>query len=159
MHRLAAVGVITAAAASLLPVGATAASASTDVQHGNQTQVDDNPNSMNPCNGDLGDLVDIERDNWTVVTRSDGSSLARGHSVADIVFTPYATTEATYYGHEEFSSSEHFTHGADGFTTQHHLHVRGTDGRTILITETAHMTATPDGTVRVDRQQQSLSCE
>jgi hypothetical protein len=147
---VAAVGLATAAA---VPAYATA-----ETEHGTEAQVDLNPNTENPCTGAIGDLVDDERDSWSVTTRSDGSSLARGHAVTDVTFTPYDEAAESYAGHETFSSVERVTRGADGFRSTQRVRMRGSEGGLLLVTQTVHVTVRPDGTVAVDRGSMELSC-
>lgn len=132
--------------------------AATETEHGAETQIDVNPNTQNPCTGARGDLVDDERDSWSVATRSDGSYLARGHSVVQVTFTPYDEKEESYAGHETFSSVEHVTRGADGFRQTQRVRMTSPTGAVLLYTQALHVTIGPDGEVVVDREDESFTC-
>jgi hypothetical protein len=149
-----------AAAATMFPVVfLTAAPADAiTVENGGAAQVDVNPGVTNPCTGAVGDLVDRERDSWTVVARSDGSSLVRGHSVARVTFTPYAGAEASYTGEEEFTDVETYSVGSTVLVA-HRLRLRGTDGGTLTLVETVHLVIGLDGVVQRDRESFELSCD
>lgn len=149
---------LTALAVAGLSAIAPAAQAATVTQHGSETQVDVNPHTENPCTGAMGVLVDDERDSWSVATRSDGSYLARGHSVVRITFTPYDPAEESYAGHETFSSVEHVSRGADGSRHRQRVHLRSSTGARLVFVEWAHLTITPNGRVVVKREHTALTC-
>ena len=152
---LAALGALVSAAVLGTAVPAHAA---TETEHGSETQIDVNPNTQNPCTGALGDLIDDERDSWSVATRSDGSYLARGHAVVRVTFTPYGEEDESYAGHETFSSVERVTRGADGFRQTQRVRMTSPTGAVLLYTQSVHVTIGPDGEVRVDRESESFSC-
>ena len=144
--------------AAALTLTGTAAHAGAATEHGSEKQSDVNPNTQNPCTGALGDLVDDERDSWTVATRSDGSYLARGHAVVRVTFTPYDDDEESYAGHETFSSVERVTRGADGFRQTQRVRMTSPAGAVLLFTQSSHVVIGPDGEVRVDRESESFTC-
>ena len=132
--------------------------AAAETEHGSETQIDVNPNTQNPCTGAVGDLVDDERDSWSVATRSDGSYLARGHPVVRVTFTPYDEDEESYAGNETFSSVERVTRGSDGFRQTQRVRMTSPTGGVLLYTQSIHVTVGPDGEIRVDRETESFTC-
>jgi hypothetical protein len=118
-----------------------------------------NTDQTNPCTGAVGDLVDNERDSWTVVTRTDGSMLLRGHSVSRVTFAPYDASAASYAGEETFSDVETLSRGADTVHVTHRLRLHGTDGGTISLSEVLRVVVGADGSTRVEVESMSLSCE
>jgi hypothetical protein len=121
--------------------------------------VDVNPDQTNPCTGAVGDLVDDERDAWTAVTRSDGSTLVRGHSVSRVTFEPYQPSAASYAGEETFSDVETVSRGADTVHITQRLRMHGDDGGTLSLAEVIRVVVGPDDMVRVDIESFSLNCE
>jgi hypothetical protein len=149
---------VTLAAVAALSSPGSPSYAATETEHGQETQVDVNPDTENPCTGALGELVDDERDSWSVATRSDGSYIARGHAVVDVTFTPYDEAAESYHGHEVFSAVERVTRGADGFTSSQRVRMTSPSGAVLTFFQTAHGTIRPDGTVVVDRENSALTC-
>lgn len=147
-----------AAVVGLASVSTPPAYAAAETEHGKQTQVDVNPDTQDPCTGAIGELVDDERDSWSVTSRSDGSYVARGHAVIHVTFTPYDAGAVSYDGHEVFSAVERVTRGADGFTSSQRVRLTSSSGGVLVFVQTAHMTVTPDGRVVVDQQSSSLTC-
>jgi hypothetical protein len=131
---------------------------STTVEQGHESQVDVNPDETNPCTGAVGDVIDDERDSWTVVTRSDGSTLMRGHSVSRVTFTPYDRAAESYAGEEVFTDVEAVSRGADVAHVSHRLRLHGSAGGTITMTALFRIVVAKDGTVRVARESNALTC-
>jgi hypothetical protein len=128
------------------------------VTQGSQAQVDVNPNQTNPCTGAVGDLVDDERDSWTVVARGDGSSLLRGHSVARVTFDPYDASAESFSGQEVFTDVESTTRGADVVRVSQRFRLQGSAGGSITFRQTSVWVQTADGSIRVERDSGSLTC-
>jgi hypothetical protein len=150
----------TAATVIAVAVVVTAAPAgATTVVHGGEAHIDVNANVTNPCTGAVGDVIDAERDSWTTVARSDGSSLLRGHSVANVAFRPYDIAAASYTGEEVFTDVETVSRGADAVLVTHHLRLRGTDGGALTLIEKVRLIAGPDGLPRIDIESSDLACQ
>jgi hypothetical protein len=146
---------LAAFAATSLVSPATAVAAATS---GRDAATDVNADQTNPCTGAVGDLVDRERDSWTVVSRDDGSTLLRGHSVARVTFQPYDASAESFAGEETFSDVESTSSGADTVHVTHRLRLHGTNGGVISLSEVLRVVVGPDGAVRVDVESMSMSC-
>lgn len=156
-RRTVLVAAVTAVLAGL-PSGIGPASASGVAITGRDAEVDINPDETNPCTGAVGDLVDDERDSWTVVARPDGSGLWRGHSESRVTFLPYDRSAATYTGEEVFTDVQTLTRGSDAVRVDQRFRLHGTDGATITFTSIRRLVVTSDGTTRIDVESNSLTC-
>ena len=154
-------GAAAAACALAVVVSATpaaAAAASTITEH--LRFVDVNPDSQNPCTGDLGTVIDVNDMHFHVTTLANGTINETGHNSADVTFQPSDSSKATYSGHETFAQSDstRTTTGMMNTTSTFHLNMRGTDGNVIAIREVAHFTITPAGITSSAFDKAVLTC-
>lgn len=156
-RRILLIGTLAIAPVVLAPEVGDASAVATVVQ-GKQAQIDVNRNQINPCTGAIGDLVDNERDSWTVVTRRDGSTLLRGHSVARVTFLPHDPDAESYAGEEVFIDVEPTNGGSDVVHVSQQFRLHGTNGGTIAFRQIVRVVMSPAGFVRFDRESTTLTC-
>ena len=137
---------IAVAGALMLMTPATAAlAAGADTITVHERNIDINPGDQNPCSGAIGTVVDINDIHFHVTTLADGTINETGHDTANVTFTPDDPTQATYEGHETYALSDTTSSKHLVTTTTFRVHMKGTDGSFLTVSEVAHLTITPSG--------------